>query len=143
MTGKISITNRKKDKNYRVIDMARPKKTLNDLPKDWQKKCIAIARQGGSDVEIRVALGCMSNDLWGRLLKENKEFSETIEKAHLLCQNWWEVAGRKNLKAKNFQTGLWTVNMKNRFKWTDKVDIEHSVDAGLAALLKEIGEIGR
>lgn len=121
----------------------RLKKTINDLPKDWQTKALDIASKGGSDVEIRVALKIYSNDLWYRLLKDDKVFSETIEKSHLLCQNWWELQGRKNLKAKNFQTGLWTVNMKNRFKWTDKVDIEHSVDAGLAALLKEIGEIGR
>lgn len=37
---------------------------------------------------------------------------------------------------------FWLKNRQPK-KWRDKQDVEHSVDAGLAALLKEIGEIGR
>jgi len=120
----------------------RPKKTLEDLPKNWKEKTIELASEGCSDVEIRVELNCISDDLWQRLIKENEEFSLTVKKAHSLCQAWWEKQGRVNLKTKDFQTGLWYANMKNRFGWRDKNETEHSVDSELKDLLLAVSKNG-
>lgn len=116
----------------------RPKKTLSDLPKGWKSKVLALAAKGGSDVEIRCLLDCMGQECWERLLVESEEFQFTIKKAHILCQNWWESQGRKGIRSKFFQTGLWTMNMKNRFGWKDKTETEHTVSESLANLLKTL-----
>ena len=102
--------------------MARPKKTLDNLPKNWKKIITDIKRQGGSDVEVRVALD-ISDDLWSRFIKEIEEFSRTIKKGTDLCEAWWVKEGRVNLGNRQFNAVLWYMNMKNRFGWKDKTDI--------------------
>ena len=119
--------------------MARPKKTIDDLPKGWQKKILDLKKYGGSDVEARVALG-ISVDLWQRFIKEVEEFSETIKKGNDLCEAWWLGKGRKNLENKQFSAVLWYMNMKNRFGWKDKTEMEHSPTSALSALLGQISE---
>jgi len=101
--------------------MARPKKTLNNLPKNWKDIIFNIKKDGGSDVEVRVALD-ISVDLWDRFKKEIEEFSETIKKGTDLCEAWWMKRGRE-LDNKQFNAVLWYMNMKNRFGWKDKSDI--------------------
>jgi len=99
--------------------MARPKKTLKDLPKNWKKKILKLKKQGASDVEVRAEIG-ISVDLWQRFIKEIKEFSETIKDGSDLCEAWWMKKGRKNLTNREFSAVLWYMNMKNRFGWKDK-----------------------
>lgn len=65
--------------------------------------------------KFRVALETLEQ--WG---KKYKELSGAIKIGTTLSQAWWEAIGQKNLKSKNFQTGLWTQNMKNRFGWYDR-----------------------
>ena len=82
-----------------------------------------LAREGASDVEIRAELG-ISDDLWYRWKKEEKEFSQTIKKANALCKAWWMKKGRKNLENRHFSPVLWYMNMKNRFGWKDKSETD-------------------
>lgn len=102
--------------------MARPKKTLKDLPKNWKNTVLKIKKEGGSDVEVRVALD-ISVDLWDRFKKEIEEFSETIKKGRDLCEAWWLEKGRQ-LENKQFNAVLWYMNMKNRFGWKDKTETD-------------------
>jgi hypothetical protein len=106
----------------------RPKKEIKDiLPANWQEVILSLSDQGCSEVEIRAKLckvkGKFSHNIWYELEKRDEEFQETLKKGEALCRAWWEGQGRVNLKAKNFQTGLWTMNMKNRFGWTDKATV--------------------
>lgn len=103
----------------------RPQKNLKDLPRSWKTKVLDLMMSGGSQVEVRAALD-ISNDLYYRLLKDESEFSETIKKGLLLSEAWWERQGRENLANKNFSPVLWYMNMKNRFGWKDKQEVEHS-----------------
>lgn len=106
--------------------MARPKKTIKDLPKDWQKKTLALYKEGASDVEIRAnVLDGISDDLWYRLLEEDEVFSRTIKKGKQFSQAWWENQGRTNLKSKDFNHVLWFMNIKNRFRndWNDRQEL--------------------
>lgn len=101
----------------------RPKKTLKDLPKGWKETVIKLMEEGASKAEIKAILGT-SNDLFERLLKEEKDFSDTVKRGELLSEAWWERMGRTNLKNREFSPVLWYMNMKNRFGWRDK--LEHS-----------------
>jgi len=81
--------------------------------------------------ELRVALSTLY--LW----RENySEFSEAIKKGEDLSRAWWMKQGRINLKDREFNPGLWFMNMKNRHAWKDK--IEH--DGGVEVVLKVIYE---
>ena len=114
--------------------MSRPKKTLEDLPENWKDMMIEIAKNGGSDVKLRVALGCISDDLWYRFIAEEPEFSRTVKKCKLLCQQWWENVGQEGMfmggKDNPFNATVYTFNMKNRFNWADRVENKTDVTSG-------------
>jgi hypothetical protein len=109
--------------------MARPKKEL-DLPEDWYNSVLDLYKSGASDVEIKAWIyeqrGSFSNDLWDRWIKEEIEFSETIKIGKILSEAWWSKTGRKNLENKEFSFTGWYMNMKNRFGWKDKQEVEQS-----------------
>ena len=102
----------------------RPKVKLSDLPKNWKDDMIALYSEGASDTEIKATvLRCMSNDLWDRLIKEEPIFSEAVKGGRQFSAAWWEKHGRTQLGNKEFNSTLWYMNMKNRFKWSDKQEI--------------------
>jgi len=110
------------------IDMARPKESLQDridkgmTKSTWAEDCLALAKDGASDVELREELN-ISDDLWYRWLEEEPEFSPTIKRCHRLCQIWWEKHGRNMASGTaDGNATVWIFNMKNRFKWTDRVE---------------------
>ena len=99
----------------------RPKKTLKDLPKNWKELILSIKKDGGSDVEVRVALD-ISEELWRRFEREIEEFSRTVKRGRDLCESWWLERGRQ-LENRSFNAVLWYMYMKNRFGWKDKTDV--------------------
>lgn len=104
--------------------MARPKETIESLPKNWYDEILKLYQQGASDVEVKALIykwrGSFSNDLWDRWIKEEDQFSETIKTGRLLSEAWWHKSGRVNLSDKDFSYTGWYMNMKNRFGWADK-----------------------
>ena len=110
----------------------RPKITLADFQENWKDEVLALASEGASEVEIRGLLN-ICNDTFYRLIEEDAVFSETIKKARENCRIWWEQKGRKNLENKEFSSTLWYMNMKNRFGWADKQEVDHTTKG------KEIG----
>lgn len=91
---------------------------------------------GGSDAEVKVALAipparAMSNDLFDALREREPTFSEAIKEGHQLAEAWWQGQGRKGLftyDGEKFSPQLWFMNMKNRFGWRDKQEVQHSAD---------------
>lgn len=80
----------------------------------------------------------ISNALWDRLFREpaeggEVEFQECIKKGEVWRQAWFEEKGQDNLDNKEFQHGLWYMQMKNLFGWKDKSDITAKVE-GLGTL---------
>jgi hypothetical protein len=100
----------------------RPKVKLEDLPEGWVEGTLAMAEKGASDIEIRVEVLGISNDLWTRLMAEEEGFSETITYARELSEVWWIKHSRKELHNKDFNNKLYEMNMQNRFGWNKKVE---------------------
>lgn len=100
------------------------------LPDNWENIILEMSNQGCSDVEIRAHL-CMLNGkfnhgTWYALKDREIEFFETVEKGKVLSQAWWERKGRENVThspSVTFETGLWSINMKNRFGWRDNPEV--------------------
>lgn len=101
-----------------------------DFPDNWQSIITDLYSVGGSDVEVKSLIcswrGSISNDLWDRWIKEEPEFSETIKKGKLLSEAWWVKIGREKLSDNRFNYTGWYMQMKNRFGWRDRTEVEHS-----------------
>lgn len=102
----------------------RPRISCDDLVENWEELALDGYASGMSDVEIRKLLArpgfrILGNSTWEKLLKD-QHFAETIKKGQVLSQAWWEEHGRKGLLNQKFNSTLWYMNMKNRFKWKDK-----------------------
>jgi hypothetical protein len=112
-----------------MAKVGRKQKTLKDLnlPKNWKDQVLKFTSQGLSKEEIYLRYFRINPQLFEALCQRDIEFSLTIKKAEILCKGWWIEQSRKSLKRKNYQSALWFMNMKNRFGWKDKTDIEHSL----------------
>ena len=110
----------------------RPKEDILSLPENWYNEVLDLYSQGASDVEIKALIykwrGSFSNDLWNRWMEEESQFSETIKMGRLLSESWWVKEGRTCLKDKDFNYTGWYMNMKNRFGWADKSNIDHTTN---------------
>ena len=114
----------------------RPKAKL-DLKRGWKEAVLSEYEDGASDVEVRVLLkqfrkkASLSNDLWGRWMSEESEFSETIKQGREASERWWLRLGRGMSAGKVAgNSTTWIFNMKNRFSWADKREVENIISTG-------------
>lgn len=105
--------------------MGRPAITTKDLPKDWDLTILSEMTNGASLVEIAALLEISRETLY-QLCKRDQEFADTIKRGEQLSEAWWTREGRINLENKFFSATLWYMNMKNRFGWKDKSEIDHT-----------------
>lgn len=87
----------------------------------WRDTILAMYDQGASDREIMRYLN-LTPAAWQMLRDDivTSDFGELIELGKMYSWAWWEAQGRKNLNTKQFNASLWTINMKNRFGWSEK-----------------------
>jgi hypothetical protein len=103
----------------------RPKTELQELRTGWQDKIIEMSKVGASATEIRAETG-IGRELWERLEEEEPEFRAVASLGRELSEAWWMNEARKNLYNGKFQTVLWYMNMKNRFGWKDKAEVDYT-----------------
>ena len=98
---------------------------------------IELMREGASQDEVIGHLD-ISRDTFYRWKEEHEEFSDSIKRGSQLSQAWWEKKGRISLDDRQFNSTLWYMNMKNRFKWADKQEVKNEgnvtilVDTGVS-----------
>lgn len=114
----------------------RPLITLNDLPENWERDILNLAKIGGSIVEIAVLLG-ISRDTFYALSERDDYFSDTVKRCKQLSEAWWVSKGRTELDNKDFSFTGWYMNMKNRFGWADKVEQKTDIRASIADLFPD------
>lgn len=101
----------------------RPTKYSADMP----QRAIDLMSQGASLIEVAADLGVSRATLSKWQLDDSKPaFVEAIKKGVELSEAWWMREGREALRDTKFNHGLWYMNMKNRFRWRDRQEIEHS-----------------
>ena len=89
---------------------------------------IELMEKGASKVEVCAELGICTDTLYEWCKdSDKKEFSDTIKRGEDLSNAWWERNGRVNLHSTTFNSSLWYMNMKNRFKWADRQETESTV----------------
>lgn len=103
----------------------RPIIELKDLPEGWEQTILELSSEGASIIELAVELG-ISRDTFYELSKRDNTFSDTVKKCKDLSEAWWTRKGRKNLENKDFNYTGWYMNMKNRFNWADKQEVDHT-----------------
>lgn len=86
-----------------------------------------LMNAGASKVEVAAELG-IHRDTLHEWCKSNLEFSDAIKRGEFRSQAWWERQGRISLKDKEFNSTLWIMNVKNRFRedWSDKTEVNHT-----------------
>jgi hypothetical protein len=119
-----------------MAKMGRPLITLKDLPENWEKDILELAKKGGSIVEIAVLLE-ISRDTFYALSERDEYFSDTVKKCKQLSEAWWVKKGRTELDNKDFSFTGWYMNMKNRFGWADKVEQKTDIRASIADLFPD------
>lgn len=105
----------------------RPKRNFYDeFPEEWREMIIRCYSQGMADVNIRALIamwtGACSHDVWSRWLKEEPEFKEVIELGRQLAESWWFEKGRTGMDNTRFNSNLYALQMRNRFKWNRPYD---------------------
>lgn len=90
--------------------------------RDWRARILGLYMVGASDREVMCELE-LTPSKWNTLYSDlSCDFHETVEIGRVYSWAWWESEGRTNLNNKNFNASLWTINMKNRFGWSEKTE---------------------
>src|SRR5678816_661376 len=82
---------------------------------------------GGATVaEVCAELG-IARDTFYCWCNEHKDFSDAYKKGRELAERWWTKIGQAGMLGKLEQpinSAMWIFNMKARFKWQDRHEVE-------------------
>lgn len=90
-----------------------------------QEQILELYSEGASDVEVAASLS-LPIDRFNALYEENPSFKKIVDIGRTKSEAWWNAVSRRNLLTKGFQGSTWAFNMKNRFRWADKIDVGES-----------------
>lgn len=83
-------------------------------------------KNGSSVTEVSQLLG-INRKTFYEWAKTYPDFAEAFEEGKINSEAWWMKLGREAATGKRpINPAIWIFNMKNRFKWRDKVDHEVS-----------------
>lgn len=86
-----------------------------------QERILNMYSEGASDAEVAASLD-LPEKRFMELYDENPALQKIINIGRTKSKAWWYAVGRRNLLSKGWQGATWSMNMKNRFNWADKVD---------------------
>ncbi len=75
--------------------------------------------EGMADVQICVKLGIARSTFYD-WIKDKPEFAKAVEDGRVLSEGWWIAIAQGAVSGKHkSDSKIWSMNMKNRFKWRD------------------------
>lgn len=103
------------------------------------EEVIPLLKQGMSIEEIGLELDVGYSTIY-KWMDLYPEFREAIKKGREFSHGWWLKAGRENLAGKDFNSGLWFMNMKNRFGWRNeqKEDVNESTKSLIEKIVEKL-----
>lgn len=93
---------------------------------EFCERVIELLKEGASIEEIGLELNCGYSTVY-YWMDQHPEFLEAIKKGREFSKGWWYKVGRCSMRDKEFNSGLWFMNMKNRFGWQDRVEQNNNV----------------
>lgn len=90
---------------------------------------LIVHMEQGYSFETFSAIIGVDRDTLYEWAKVYEEFSDSKKQAFIKCQLFWEKMGIDGLwgnKEASFNTGVWVFNMKNRFGWKDRTEVEET-----------------
>lgn len=81
--------------------------------KEFCKKVVDMMYGGASKYQVAREL-LVHVDTIAEWCRVYPEFSAAIKLGESYSRGWWEDKGHQNISNKNFNSGLWFMNMKNR-----------------------------
>ena len=94
---------------------------------------LKLMSQGASKNEVALKIyegGVTPATLW-HWRNKYPEFASALQEGTELCQGWWERIGRKNIANNTFNTGMYVVQMANRFNWTRRDAVVQTVQGAV------------
>jgi len=118
----------------------RPRASLANLPDDWKKTIIDYMADGASLKEVYPLLGITKHTHYS-LMENVEEYSDTIKRGKALSEAYWERLGRINLENPKFNHVLWYMNMKNRFNWSDRQEVDHNINVPVSITINQDNKV--
>jgi hypothetical protein len=111
------------------LKVGRPEKNIDFLYPDWRDRLISLYIKGYNDSQIRHDFMPMSNDLWYRLVKTNKDFNTIVNRGKLfLCANEGKQISPKH------QEKLVRRNKNRKYTYPDRP--KEKIEASFRSLLR-------
>lgn len=101
--------------------MGRPSKYKPEIA----EQIIAMMKEGMSIEEVCLELNIAKQTFYNWCDK-HVELLDAKKEGVDFAQGWWMKQGRIALRDKDFNATLFYMNMKNRFGWRDRQEIDHS-----------------
>ncbi len=95
------------------------KKTLKDLPEDWEDIVMEMMTEGKLEKQVIAEFG-LSREVHARFCKSYPEYQKVFNFGNQLAEDWWIEQGRANLQNRNFNNALYLFVMKSQFNWIEK-----------------------
>ena len=95
---------------------------------EYCDQIVEFMKNGSSFVGFAAHIGVCIDTIY-EWASKHPEFSDAKKRALAVSQKWWEDQGRLHLvtsKEDKFSAPTWIFNMKARFGYRDKVEVEHS-----------------
>ena len=95
---------------------------------EFDALAIELLQEGKSIYAMAADMG-VSVDEVGAWRRKHSSFDQCIKKGLILSQAYWEEIARQNIISPTpgrFNVALWIFNMKNRFGWADRQDINQT-----------------
>jgi hypothetical protein len=119
------VSDDKPKKKYNYTSGKRPGQPTKYRPEYCQELVEFMAK--GYSIEAFAGHIRVTADTVYEWCRVHKEFSEAKKEGTVRCREFYEKIGLAGAtgQLKNFNVTAWIFNMKNRFGWRDKHEIEH------------------